>query len=113
MDATKYRNFLFEDALGSILDGFGRLLGASGTLWGASGTPLGHFLGMSWALLDVSWAPLGVLGRLWHDFGVSGKISGGVQHGFENVWACKFACFCTSWGALAHSVCLLLRHILL
>ena len=78
-----------------------------------SGAPLGHFLGISWALLDVSWAPLGVLGRLWRDFGASGKVSGGVQEGFAGRLACKFACFCAIWGALAHPVCLLLRHILL
>ena len=68
MDAKKYRNFLFEDALGSILDGFGRLLGASGGPLGACWAPLGRFLGASWALLGASWAPLGRplggLGRL-------------------------------------------------
>ena len=55
MDAKKYRNFLFEDALGSILDGFGRLLGASGGPLGACWAPLGRFLGASWALLGASW----------------------------------------------------------
>ena len=83
MDAKKYRNLLFEDALGSILDGFGRLLGASGGPLGACWAPLGRFLGASWALLGASWELLGAswalpwkppllnLGTVGHQFGVS------------------------------------------
>ena len=76
MDAKKYRIFLFEDAPGSILDGFGRLLGASGGPLGACWAPLGRFLGASWALLGASWVlpwkpPLLNLGTVGHQFGVS------------------------------------------
>ena len=76
MDAKKYRDFLFEGALGSILDGFGRLLGASGGPLGACWAPLGRFLGASWALLGASWVlpwkpPLLNLGTVGHQFGVS------------------------------------------
>ena len=81
-------NFRLGSLLDSILDGFGSLLGASGA-------PLGHFLGISWALLDVFWAPLGVLGRLWRDFGVSGRVSGGVQEGLV--------------GGLSMQICMFLR----
>ena len=77
-------------------------LGVSGRLW----APLGHFLGMSWALFDVSCAALGVLGRLWRDFGASGKVSAGVQEGFAGRLGMQI---CVIWGALAHPVCLLLR----
>ena len=76
MDAKKYRNLLFEDALGSILDGFGRLLGASGGPLGACWAPLGRFLGASWALLGASWVlpwkpPLLNPGTVGHQFDVS------------------------------------------
>ena len=71
MNAKKYQNFLFEDALASILDGFGGLLGASGGPLGACWAPLGRFLGASWALLGASWV---LLGASWAHLASHGRL---------------------------------------
>ena len=105
MDAKKYRNLLFEDALGSILDGFGRLLGASGGPLGACWAPLGRFLGQSWALLGASWVLLGaswahlashgrLRARFWSPWGSISDLSeldfGSSGRDFGALYACVY-----------------------
>ena len=51
-----------------------------------------RYVRKSWTLEDVSGVPLGVLGRLWRDQGVSGKVFGRVVV-LEREWGDFLTCF--------------------
>ena len=72
----------FDVALFAFWPRFGRISGSLGHSW----APLGRLLGVPWALLGVSGAPLGSLGRLvsasWAIWGRFWRGSGMVWEGF-------------------------------
>ena len=111
MDAKKYRNFLFEDALGSILDGFGKLFCASGGSLGACWAPLGRFLGASWALLGASWV---LLGASWAHLTSHGRLRarfGSLRGSISDLSALDFGALGADFGALY--ACVYILHELL